>query len=58
MNASGATHSGEPYIRVFLKDGVLQPGEQITQRLVFNGDAARRRVPDHEITLLSGQGVP
>jgi cytochrome c peroxidase len=57
MNASGTTRSGEPYIRVFLKDGVLQPGEQIAQRLVFNG-AGRRRLPAYEITLLSGQGVP
>jgi hypothetical protein len=57
-NASGITHSGEAYIRVFLKDGVLQPGEQITRRLLFIGDATRRRLPAYEITLLSGQGVP
>jgi cytochrome c peroxidase len=58
MNASGTTQSGDPYIRVFLKEGVLQPGEQITQRVVFNGDAVRRRRPAFELTLLSGQGVP
>jgi cytochrome c peroxidase len=57
-NASGTTHDGEPYIRVFLKDGVLQPGEQITRSLVFDGDAAQRGLPPYEITLLSGQGVP
>jgi len=57
-NASGSTHRGEPYLRVFLKDGVLQPGEQITRPLVFEGDAARQRLPAYEIMLLSGQGVP
>ncbi|MEO8182330.1 MAG: cytochrome c peroxidase [Deltaproteobacteria bacterium] len=56
-NASGTSDSGEPYIRVFLQDGVLQPGEQITQRLVFS-DAARQKLPAYELTLLSGQGVP
>jgi cytochrome c peroxidase len=56
-NASGTTHNGEPYIRVFLRDGVLQSGERITRRLVFS-DAARRKLPAYTITLLSGQGVP
>ncbi|HVZ36826.1 MAG TPA: cytochrome c peroxidase, partial [Polyangiaceae bacterium] len=36
-NASGTTHDGDPYVRVFLPDGVLQPGQQITQRFVFSG---------------------
>jgi hypothetical protein len=57
-NANGTTQSGEPYIRVFLKDGVLQPGEQITRRLVFSGDAGQSRAPAYEIALLSGQGMP
>jgi len=56
-NASGTTHSGEPYIRVFLRDGVLQPGQQITRRLVFSGGRPWRS-PAYEITLLSGQGAP
>jgi hypothetical protein len=56
-NASGVTHDGEPYVRVFLKDGVLQPAEQITQRLVFS-DATERGLPAYEMTLLSGQGMP
>ena len=56
-NASGTTQSGDPYIRVFLRDGVLQPGERIEQRLVLDG-AAGRRMPAYEITLLSGQGTP
>jgi hypothetical protein len=56
-NASGTTQSGDPYIRVFLRDGVLQPGERIEQRLVLDG-AARRTMRAYEITLLSGQGTP
>ena len=56
-NASGTTQSDEPYIRVFLKDGVLQPGQRITQRLVFSG-RPRGRQPTYGITLRSGQGVP
>jgi cytochrome c peroxidase len=56
-NASGTSRDGAPYIRVFLKDGVLEPGEQITQRLVFS-DAAQRQLPAYEMTLLSGQGMP
>jgi hypothetical protein len=55
-NESGTTHNGEPYIRVFLPDGVLQPGQQITQRLVFS-DAGGKQ-PAYAITLLSGQGAP
>jgi hypothetical protein len=56
-NASGTSGGGDPYIRVFLRDGVLQPNQRITQRLVFS-DASRRRQPSYEITLLSGQGEP
>lgn len=56
-NASGTSHKGEPYIRVFLRDGVLKPGERISQRLVF-GDVHGRRLPSYTITLLSGQGTP
>lgn len=56
-NATGTTHSGEPYIRVFLEDGILQPGEQITRRLVFS-DGAQEKLPAYEIMLLSGQGEP
>jgi hypothetical protein len=56
-NASGSTNAGEPYIRIFLKDGVLQPDQRITQRLVFR-NAGRRLPLAYEVTLLSGQGVP
>jgi len=56
-NASGTTRSGDPYIRVFLPDGVLQPGQRITQRFVFGG-AGQWRLPSNRIVLLSGQGNP
>jgi hypothetical protein len=56
-NASGTTSAGDPYIRVFLKDGVLPPGQRITQRLLFS-DPHRRARPAYGITLLSGQGTP
>ncbi len=56
-NASGTTKGGDPYIRVFLPGGTLQPGQHITQRLAFNG-VARRIRPTYRLTLLSGQGAP
>jgi cytochrome c peroxidase len=56
-DASGITQAGDPYIRVFLPEGVLQPGQQITRRLGFR-HARRSSAPDYAITLLSGQGEP
>jgi cytochrome c peroxidase len=56
-NATGTTRDGDPYIRVFLPDGVLPPGQQITQRFVFR-NAAPRNPPAYTFTLLSGQGTP
>lgn len=56
-NASGMTHSGEPFIRVFLPSGVLQPGQRITQRFSFS-DAGQWRPRPEQVTLLSGQGQP
>jgi hypothetical protein len=56
-NPSGTTRSGDPYIRVFLPNGVLQPGQSIVQTLIF-------RLPNNASTgnyvldLLSGQGNP
>src|SRR5260370_1882990 len=34
-NSSGTTSAGDPYIRVFLPDGVLLPGQSISQTLLF-----------------------
>ena len=45
------------YVRVFLDDGVLKPGQQITQRFVFSGVRGRRS-PTYRLQLLSGQGTP
>ena len=54
-NASGTTRAGEPYLRVFLPGGVLEPGRSLTQRFGFNGSARPGRLT---LTLLSGQGDP
>jgi Di-haem cytochrome c peroxidase len=58
-NASGTTRSGDPYIRVFLADGVLQPGQDIAQRLIFKRPGGHDTSPVHyTLDLLSGQGNP
>jgi hypothetical protein len=61
-NASGTTIAGDPYIRVFLPDGVLQPGQSISQTLTFTQQPpgpppAAGPVPV-TLNLLSGQGKP
>lgn len=57
QNASGTTRAGDPYVRVFLSGGVLQPGASITQRFAFGG-ALPGETPAFTLTLLSGQGAP
>jgi hypothetical protein len=58
-DASGTTHSGDPYIRVFLPDGVLQPGQSIVQTLSFELEGGNNARPvSYVIDLLSGQGNP
>jgi cytochrome c peroxidase len=60
-NASGTTRNGDPYIRVFLQDGVLQPGQNIVQRFIFDrpGDDDEDGPPVHyTLDFLSGQGQP
>jgi len=55
-NASGMTSSGEPYIRLFLPNGVLPPGQQTEVTLRF---ARPRNAPvNYTLKLLSGQGNP
>src|SRR5262249_19527838 len=56
-NASGITSSGAPYLRVFLPQGVLKPGQSISQSLVFEqkSNAAPLR---YTLNFLSGQGNP
>jgi len=53
-NASGKTTSGNPYLRAFLPNGVLEPGQSITERLVFEGTLKG----GYSLTMLSGQGNP
>jgi hypothetical protein len=58
-NASGATSTGHPYIRVFLPNGVLQPGQNIVQTLIFKGLGGNNAPPvSYSLDLLSGQGNP
>jgi len=58
-NASGTTRSGDPYIRVFLPNGVLQPGQSILQSLIFRRPGGNNAPPvSYTLDLLSGQGNP
>jgi hypothetical protein len=58
-NASGTTSGGDPYIRVFLTDGVLQPGQNIAQTLIFGRPGGNNAPPvSYFLDLLSGQGNP
>jgi hypothetical protein len=56
-NASGMTSAGYPYVRVFLPDGALLPGQSLLQTLMFD---RRPQAPPLScvLTLLSGQGNP
>jgi len=58
-NASGTTHSGDPYIRVFLPNGSLQSGQNIVQTLIFRRQGGNNAPPvSYLLDLLSGQGNP
>jgi len=62
-NASGVSRAGDPYLRLFLRDGVLLPGQSTVATFVFergsrhagDGDDATVR---YTLKLLSGQGQP
>jgi hypothetical protein len=56
-NASGFTSAGDPYVRVFLRDGVLLPGQSIVTRLEFRRQSHAPPVT-YTLQLLSGQGNP
>ena len=59
QNASGTTSTGNPYIRVFLTNGVIQPGQNIAQALIFKRPGGNNAPPvSYSIDLLSGQGNP
>jgi hypothetical protein len=57
QNASGFTSAGDPYLRVFLSDGVLPPGQTIVTRLHFRRESDAPPVR-YTLQLLSGQGNP
>jgi hypothetical protein len=60
-NANGTTRNGDPYIRVFLPDGVLQPGQTIVQTLTFRrqgGNTTGTTGISYVLDFLSGQGNP
>jgi hypothetical protein len=56
-NASGIASSGDPYLRVFLPNGVLLPGQSIVVRLLFR-QQSHLPAATYGLTLLSGQGNP
>jgi Di-haem cytochrome c peroxidase len=48
VNGSGKTQAGDPYLRVFLKDGVIMPGKSITVSLVFKSERKGDRDDDRK----------
>ena len=56
-NATGVTSAGAPYLRVFLPNGVLIPGQRVTMKLVFDREPHAPPV-GYTLMLLSGQGDP
>lgn len=56
LNATGTTSDGDPFIRVFLDNGVLSPGQSISEELRFRRQHGASI--DYNLALLSGQGMP
>jgi hypothetical protein len=56
-NADGRTSEGDPFRRLFLPDGVLEPGQSVAVTLQFKRNAKAPPV-SFTLTLLSGQGNP
>lgn len=57
LNASGTTSNGDPYLRVFLPNGVLMPGQSIGRTLIFRRGSHNAPI-NYSLMLLSGQGTP
>ncbi|MBC7925009.1 MAG: hypothetical protein H7039_05060 [Bryobacteraceae bacterium] len=64
-NASGTASNGDPYLRVFLTNGLLLPGESIVRTFRFNRlpsapppSPAQAPVRGYSLDMLSGQGNP
>lgn len=54
---TGVTSTGAPYLRVYLTDGVLSPGESTVQTLSFKVPQGSAPL-SYSLDLLSGQGKP
>jgi hypothetical protein len=55
--SSGTTSTAEPYLRVFLPNGVLLPGQSTVQTLRFKRPDGSQPIR-YQLRLLSGQGNP
>ena len=59
QNASGTTKAGEPYLRVFLKGGLMEPDTSIHRQLIFTGQGGSQAgTLSYSLAFLSGQGQP
>ena len=58
QNASGTTRNGDPYIRVFLRNGVLEPDTSMRQKLIFTRQDGNATPVGYVLDFLSGQGNP
>ena len=56
-NASGTTAAGDPYLRLFLREGALLPGRSVVMSLQIKQQYRDPRVT-YRLVLLSGQGKP
>jgi hypothetical protein len=56
--ASGITSAGDPYLRVFLPDGGLLPGQSIVSTFRFRRQSSNAPNVSYVLRLLSGQGNP
>jgi cytochrome c peroxidase len=57
-NASGVTSAGDPYLRVFLRNGALLPGQSIVRKLEIKSKQPHLPPAGYSLMLLSGQGNP
>jgi cytochrome c peroxidase len=57
-NASAISTAGQPYLRIFLPEGQLQPGQSIVRRLRIQRPNASTPVTGYALDFLSGQGNP
>jgi cytochrome c peroxidase len=57
-NATGTTSAGEPYLRMFLSDGVLMPGQSLVTTLRFRRQFSSTPAVSYALKFLSGQGNP